>query len=189
MKIRNKMLFFGCVTLLVFPIPAFLFRHYYESVAFYDFIQIENIKLIPISYGLEFGFVYAMLCYLLMRSPFFDSVPTKIDQLIGQMNLKVWHGLFLSLCAGVGEELLFRAGIQVYLGWIITSVLFVALHGYLNPWNWRFSMYGMIVLPFIFLISFGYIYFGLWFAIAAHFSYDAVLFTIMINEQKNEGIN
>ena len=189
MKIRNKLLFFGWVTLIVFPIPAFLFRYYYDDISFTNFVQIENIKLIPIGYGLEFGFVYAILCFLLMRSPFFDSVPTKIDQLIGQMNLKVWHGIFLSFCAGVGEELLFRAGIQEYIGWIFTSILFVAMHGYLNPWNWRFSMYGLLVLPFIFCISVGYIYFGLWFSIAAHFAYDAVLFTIIINEQKTNRIN
>ncbi len=186
---RNKMLFFGWVTLLIFPIPAFLFRFYYEHVSFYQFIQVQNVKVIPIGLGLEFGFVYALLCYLLMLAPFFDSVPTKIDQLIGQMNLKIRHGIFLSLCAGIGEELLFRAGIQEYLGWILTSIIFVAMHGYLNPWNWRFSMYGIIVLPFIFIISLGYIYFGLWFAIAAHFAYDAVLFTIMINEQKTDRIS
>jgi membrane protease YdiL (CAAX protease family) len=183
MNIRKKILIFGWITLLIFPIPAFLVKHYFEGVNFSEFIQLKQLKIIPIGYGLEFGIVYAFLCYLIMRSPFFDSVPTRIDQLIGQMNLKISDGLFLSLCAGVGEELLFRAGIQSYLGWIVTSVFFVALHGYLNPWNWRFSIYGLLVLPFILLISYGYYTFGLWFSIAAHFSYDAVLFTIMISEK------
>jgi membrane protease YdiL (CAAX protease family) len=105
------------------------------------------------------------------------------------MNLRVRDGIFLSLCAGIGEELLFRSGIQTYLGWQITSVLFVALHGYLNPWNWRFSVYGLLVLPFIILISIGFYEFGLWFAVAAHFSYDAVLFTIMIKEKRLTAID
>ena len=183
MNIRAKMLFFGWITLLVFPIPAFAFRSYFEQLDFLNFIQINNINIVSIGLGLEFGFAYAFLCYLTMQAPFFDQVPTKIDSIIARMNLKVRDGIFLSLCAGVGEELLFRAGIQTYLGWELTSILFVALHGYLNPWNWRFSLYGLLLLPFIFLISIGFYKFGLWFAIAAHFSYDAVLFTIMIREK------
>ena len=98
------------------------------------------------------------------------------------MNLKVRHGLFLSFCAAVGEELLFRAGLQSFLGPFLCSIVFVALHGYLNPFNLRFSVYGLIVLPFILLISYGMEPFGLLFCIAAHFSYDAILFTFMIKE-------
>ena len=102
------------------------------------------------------------------------------------LKLNFWEGLFLSMCAGIGEELLFRSGIQPLLGPVITSILFIALHGYLNPFNWRFSIYGLIALPFILLISYSVGPFGLWFAIAAHFSYDAVLFTIMMYENKQE---
>ena len=39
---------------------------------------------------------------------------------------------------------------------------------------------------FILLISLAYYEFGLWFCIAAHFSYDPVLFTFMINETKSK---
>jgi membrane protease YdiL (CAAX protease family) len=97
------------------------------------------------------------------------------------MNLNVGDAIFLSFCAGFGEELLFRSGMQYYLGIIVTSLIFVAIHGYLNPKNWRYSLYGLLVLPFILLISLGFETFGLWFAIAAHFSYDAVLFIAMLN--------
>jgi membrane protease YdiL (CAAX protease family) len=189
MNIRHKILFFGWITLLVFPIPAFAFRYYFEQLSFLDFIQYKCFSTLPIGLGLEFGFVYAFLCYILLQSSLFDKIPLKIDSIIERMNLKVRDGIFLSLCAGVGEELLFRSGIQTYLGWQITSVLFVAMHGYLNPWNWRFSLYGLLVLPFIFLLSIGFYRFGLWFAVAAHFSYDAVLFTIMIKEKRSDSID
>jgi membrane protease YdiL (CAAX protease family) len=184
MSIRGKILFFGWITLLVFPIPGFLLRYILDEVSLLNFLEPENIQILPIGYGLEFGFVYGFIAYLFMQAPFFDAIPMKIDKLVGEMNLKFHHGIFLSLFAGVGEEFLFRAGIQPYLGWLLTSIFFVALHGYLNPWNWRFSVYGLIVLPFIFIISLGFEHFGIWFAIAAHFSYDAVLFSIMIKETK-----
>jgi membrane protease YdiL (CAAX protease family) len=99
------------------------------------------------------------------------------------MNLNVGDAIFLSFCAGFGEELLFRSGVQYYLGIVLTSVIFVAIHGYLNPKNWRYSMYGLIVMPFILLLSMGFETFGLWFAISAHFAYDAVLFIAMLQNK------
>lgn len=186
MSLRNKILFFGWVTLLVFPIPGFLMRYYIDDISLLEFLEPQNIQILPIGLGLEFGFVYGFIAFLLMQAPFFDSVPMKIDKMVGEMDLKFHHGIFLSLCAGIGEEFLFRSGMQPYLGWLFTSIFFVALHGYLNPWNWRFSIYGLIILPFIFALSLGFNHFGIWFSIAAHFSYDAVLFTFMIKETKTD---
>lgn len=180
-----KIRILGLVTLLIFPIPGYFIAHYYHEALFTEFLQLERIELIPLVYGLQFGFVYAFIAYLFMKAPFFDQLPNRVDRIIDQLPLTYADGIFLSLCAGIGEELLFRAGIQPFLGPWVTSVVFVALHGYLNPWNWKFSMYGLIVLPFIVILSFGFIHFGLWFSIAAHFAYDAVLFVIMIKEKKS----
>ena len=113
---KQRILFFGWITLLLFPLPAFLFRTFKEGLSFLEFIQIENIKILPIGLGLQFGIIYAFIAYLFMQAPFFDKIPTKIDKIIGELNLKIYQGIFLSLCAGVGEELLFRAGIQYYMG-------------------------------------------------------------------------
>lgn len=113
---------------------------------------------------------------LFMWAPVFDKLPSRVEFMIKKLKLNFWDCLLISICAGVGEELLFRSGFQFYLGPIITTVLFVAIHGYLNPWNWRMSLYGLIVLPFIFIISYGYYEFGLWFCIMAHTAYDFVLF-------------
>ena len=140
--------------------------------------------MIPLMYGLQLGIVYGFIAYLFMQAPFFEKVPVKINKLVRSMKLSVFDGLFFSLCAGIGEELLFRQGIQSFTGVLLTSVLFVALHGYLNPYNLRFSVYGLIVLPFIILISYGLDVFGIWFCIAAHFSYDAVLFTYFYAQRR-----
>jgi hypothetical protein len=189
-KVRNisKIRILGLVTLILFPIPGFLTLHYFHGTSLKQFFQFQSLEFISIGYGLELGFVYAFIAYLFMKAPFFEKLPNRVDRIIDQLPLTYLDGIFLSACAGIGEELLFRAGIQAFLGPWITSVLFVALHGYLNPWNWRFSMYGLIVLPFIFIISFGYIHFGLWFAISAHFAYDAVLFVMMIKEKKSSAV-
>lgn len=179
------MILFGWITLLLFPVPGFYLQYYFNDTSIIEFMALDDFRIIPIVYGLQLGIVYGFLAYLFMKAPFFEKVPVKINKLVLDMKLSVLDGLFLSLCAGIGEELLFRQGIQPFTGVILTSVLFVALHGYLNPFNLRFSVYGLIVLPFIILISYGLDSFGIWFCIAAHFSYDAVLFTFMLKEDSS----
>jgi hypothetical protein len=190
-KLTNiyKIRLLGLVTLLVFPLPGFYLLDYFQNTSLTEFFDVQNIKLISIGYGLELGFAYAFIAYLFMKAPFFEQLPNRVDRIIDQLPLTYADGIFLSICAGIGEELLFRAGIQPLLGPWITSIVFVALHGYLNPWNWKFSMYGLIVLPFIFIISLGYIHLGLCFSISAHFAYDAVLFVIMIKEKKSSSVH
>jgi hypothetical protein len=41
--------------------------------------------------------------------------------------------------------MLFRGALQPLLGIPITSILFVAIHGYLNPRDWRLSIYGLFM--------------------------------------------
>ena len=179
---KKQMLIYGWITLLLFPIPGFLLQFFINDATFSDFLNIKSYSILHLFLGLELGVIYGFISYLFVKSPFFEKLPNRIDDLVKAMNLKVRHGLFLSFCAAVGEELLFRAGLQSFLGPFLCSIVFVALHGYLNPFNLRFSVYGLIVLPFILLISYGMEPFGLIFCIAAHFSYDAILFTFMIKE-------
>jgi membrane protease YdiL (CAAX protease family) len=179
------MLILGLVTLLIFPIPTFLVMYFLHGVNPWSILQFQNFTVLNVGLGLQFGFFYGIIALGFLQAPVFEKLPNKIDHLVRSMNLTKLDALFLSFCAGFGEELLFRSGLQFYLGTIITSILFVAIHGYLNPMNWRFSLYGLIVLPFILLLSFGFDYFGLWFAISAHFAYDAVLFLSMLRNNKN----
>lgn len=123
-----------------------------------------------------------------MKLEIFKTIPLRVDKLVSSLNLTFWDALFLSLCAGIGEELLFRVGVQFYLGVILTSILFVALHGYLNPKSWRQSLYGFVVLPLSFILGYGYEWLGLWFVVAIHASYDFVLFRLLDDEDDDENL-
>lgn len=179
----NKILFLGILTIIGFPLIGFGLRYFIEGISIWSFLNIHSASCISIGYGLEFGVIYAFMAMILMNSPVFDGLNHKMQNIVKSMKLTYGQGIFLSICAGIGEEYLFRMGIQPYLGIWITSIGFIALHGYLNPFNWRFSLYGLIALPFILLISYGYESFGIFFAISAHFSYDAILFTAMISSK------
>ena len=60
---------------------------------------------------------------------------------------------FVSISAGIGEEIFFRGVLQPFLGVVITGVLFVAVHGYINPKNWRISIYGLYMTIGIIVIG------------------------------------
>lgn len=156
---------------------------YFEDASILPLFQFENFTYLKFGLGVEVGILYAFFALLVMQASVFESLPVRVETMVKNMKLTVWDCVFLSICAGVGEELLFRTGMQFYLGPFITSVIFVAVHGYLNPFNWRISLYGLIVLPFILIIAYGFEEFGLWFAIGAHFSYDLVLFLTMSSQK------
>jgi CAAX protease family protein len=166
----------------VFPIPTFIVLYYAEGITPWQILELENLTAYKLGLGIEIGILYAIVALLFMQASVFKNMPTRIENVIRSMKLNVWDCIFLSICAGVGEELLFRSGVQLYLGPLFTSIFFVAIHGYLNPFDWRMSLYGLIVLPFILLLGYGLEEFGLWFCIGAHFSYDLVLFRFIIDE-------
>jgi membrane protease YdiL (CAAX protease family) len=173
---KRSLYLLGLITLIVFPIPTFVVLYYFYDIQPLKILQFESFQIIPVGFGLQLGFIYGIFALLLMKSRIFDDLPVNIEQVVKRMRLSFLDALLLSLCAGIGEELLFRSGVQFFLDPVTTSIIFIAIHGYLNPLNWRMSIYGLIILPFVLLISYGFEYFGLWFAIAAHFMYDFVLF-------------
>lgn len=167
--------------MLIFPIPTVAWFYFFNDQSLSTIFQTENFTAYPIIVGTLIGALYAYLASFVMESDVFDRSGINVEKIVRSMNLNLWDCIFISLCAGIGEELLFRSGVQYYLGPIWTSIIFVAIHGYLNPRNWRVSIYGLIVLPFILVISYGFYEFGLWFSIAAHAAYDFVLFWIISN--------
>jgi uncharacterized protein len=180
---KNKIYLLGLVTLFLFPIPAFIAFHFSNNLGWQAFLQIDKFLTTHIVYGLVLGIVYALLASLILKAPIFKEIPLRIDELVKELKINYIDAIFLSLCAGIGEELLFRSGIQPFLGVWITSIFFVAIHGYFSLKNPKMSLYGLVVLPFILLISYGFDYYGLWFSVSAHFSYDLVLFIFMINQK------
>ena len=162
-------------TILYFGLPAILFAFfaYKNSVQYIGLRPIKNnshllLGIFAIITGLYFVGLLAQWNKMIPmphswvemenKAAILTKVLLKMNN-VGSLMLMIFIvGLLPAIC----EELLFRAGVQHYMGWWITAILFVALHGYLNPFNWRFSVYGLIVLPFILLISLAYYQFGLW---------------------------
>lgn len=126
--------------------------------------------------GLGIGLGVSIVALLFIRLPLFRSVRGFFGELIGGLDLGWPHILFYSFCAAVGEEILFRGAIQEFIGIWPTAVVFVLLHGYLNPRNLSMSIYGVFLVFVAALFGFLLRWHGIYAAMAAHFVYDVIMF-------------
>lgn len=125
--------------------------------------------------GIPVGLIAAYIAKFIVHRNFMKGVRIRYARMIGDLDLNRSEILFISVCAGVGEELLFRGVLQPMLGIIITAVLFVGIHGYLNPRDWRISVYGVAMT--LIIVGLGYLteIYGVWTAAMAHTLIDVVL--------------
>jgi len=134
--------------------------------------------------GIAYGLVTAGLALALVSRKGMESVSGVFHHLFSKLDLQTEDIVFYSFCAGFGEEFLFRAGIQPLLGLWPTAIIFVAIHGYLNPRNWRIFIYGFL-LVFV-SAGFGYLFeiVGIFSAAIAHMVFDIVMFRYLIKKSR-----
>ena len=168
----------GALTLFGFPIIGFLLLYFFAPQA--DYIQFTFGNAEPIYtqvfIGVLSGGIMGVFAKWLIQLPWLKSSTSKYERMFQHMKLN-WSGIiFLSIAAGVGEELLFRVSIQHFLGVEITAIIFVAIHGYITPTDWKISVYGLILTLFIIVLGYFRIHVGILSAIVAHGFYDFILF-------------
>ncbi len=146
-----------------------------EGTPFLKMLRGNFSLLAQLGIGMGFGALAAIAGLGLIRMPFMEPVERKYRVLIGSIAPGWPDIIFLSICAGVGEELLFRGGIQPHLGVWPTAIIFVALHGYLNPMDLRISAYGVFMTIAIAIIGKLYLHVGAISAFAAHTMIDVIL--------------
>ncbi|WP_306642167.1 CPBP family intramembrane glutamic endopeptidase [Sanyastnella coralliicola] len=163
------------LTLLIMPLIAWVIAEFSSEVNLWD----RWIGRWPISdqlmIGIPVGIVAALGARFVISRNFMEGVRMRYARMFGNLQLNWSEIIFISVCAGVGEELLFRGAIQPLLGILLTAIFFVAIHGYLNPKDWRISVYGAYMT--LVVIGFGYMTeaFGVWSAVMAHTVVDVIL--------------
>ncbi|MFM7725783.1 MAG: CPBP family intramembrane glutamic endopeptidase [Flavobacteriales bacterium] len=127
------------------PLVAMVVDHFSEKV------NLQAALLGDMQFGMQLlwgsiaGIAIALGAHLLIASPLLNQVNSSYARILGRFKLNLSEVVLISLCAGIGEEMLFRGAIQPFLGIPITSILFVAIHGYLNPRDWRLAIYGLFM--------------------------------------------
>lgn len=172
---KRMILLMATLTLLVMPLIGWVISLFSSKVVLWDrWVGNESLRT-QLFYGVAAGITVGFLARGVVSLPFMEPVRKKYANRFADLDLNAFEIIFISICAGVGEELLFRGALQPIFGIIITSFIFVAIHGYLNPKDWRVSIYGLYMT--LAIMGFGLLteIIGIWSAVVAHALVDIIL--------------
>ena len=176
---QQRLFLLGFFTLFGFGAIGLAILYYAEGITPLVFFSSGKVWWQQLLSGSVFGISAAVVALWLVQTEWLSKEMEFFGELIEKMAPTYAHAIFYSVCAGVGEEILFRGGIQPYLGIWLTSFVFILLHGYINPYNLALTIYGL----FMVLISagLGYLFeiYGIISSITAHFLFDLVMFVAL----------
>jgi membrane protease YdiL (CAAX protease family) len=135
--------------------------------------------------GVAVGLATGWMARWFVERPWQRPVMDGYARLIAPMLANPVDRVFVSLCAGVGEELFFRGAVQHWLGIPVTAVLFVAIHGYLDPRDRRRSAYGLLLTAIMLGIGWLAEHHGLLAPMVAHSVIDIVLLQALVSRWRS----
>ncbi len=182
---KNNLYILGIITLIGFPLVGFGINFLFEGGFKLEVLKVELNAWPSILAGGLFGLSVAMLAERISEIPFISKSTYDLTEFFRGLNLNSFDVIFLSFAAGFGEEILFRGAIQGQLGIWITSIIFIAIHGYLNIFNLGMFVFGIFLTLFSVLLGYLFEEYGIWSSITAHFIYDLVLLYSLKEGTKN----
>lgn len=173
---RELFMRMGLLTLLV-PLVIVAILYYFNATTFMIPVVIGKVNIwIQLVAGVAGGFLLSGITWLMGKWKYLDDVNFDFTLRLGIFNFSLQEILFLSFCAGVGEEIVFRGMIQPWLGILTTSFMFIALHGYMSYSSWPKVIFGLILFAVGTILGILGEYIGLLAAIVAHIIYDVIAF-------------
>lgn len=142
--------------------------------------------LLQLATGTGAGVAAGLVAWLLFEKTSLRSILDDflVVRTVRGMTLSRIDRLQLSLFAGAGEELLFRGAIQPLLGLWFTSVLFIALHGYVSFRSARHMFFGLVMIALAIMLGILFEYAGLLAAMTAHAVYDLIALEFMVKKRQ-----
>lgn len=183
----RKVWLIGLGTIFLFGFGGIWIIEAWQDISFFEVLLSGVDPLLQLGAGLFAGTIAALAALYLINRPFFKEHKSFYYRLISsKIPLNFGIITFLSVCAGVGEEIFFRAGLQPIFGLWITSFIFVALHGYFSLKSLSLTWYGGLM--FLIIAGFGYMfrYLGLISVMMAHSLFDFILFYVIYLEKRKE---
>ena len=117
-----------------------------------------------------------LLAFFMSKWEYLNEVQSKFTIQLGGYQLTLQEIVFLSFCAGFGEEILFRGMLQPWLGIFFTAFLFIALHGYISVKSSAHLIFGLALWSMGIGLGLLGAYSGLISAAIAHMIYDIYAF-------------
>ncbi len=171
----------GLATLLLLPLLALPIL-YFTDTPFIGLFEFGDSSIFSIIFFISAGIFFGLFIMWFGDLRFFENTLVEYGKMLSNLKINTWQAFFLSICAGVGEEILFRGAIQPILGIGLTAVIFVGSHHYLYNEKLTRKNTAPFIVMVCFLLGLGLLLgwiadeFTLWHAIAIHFSYDLVQF-------------
>lgn len=172
---KKTILLLALGTLVVFGGIGAALIPYVRDVGIAEFLIGNEPVWLQIIAGVLFGIITAKAGWQMIELPIMAKTRIFFGSLFKPLKLTNGQIVFISVCAGVGEELLFRGAIQPVLGIWITAILFVLIHGYLNPFNLPLTYYGIYMVLVIGVMGLMTERLGILTAMIAHTIIDIIL--------------
>src|SRR5690606_19892175 len=172
---EKKVFLIGKATLATFGISGLAIIVFFQKKSLLTLFLEGESPYMQLAAGGLVGLVSAILALTLINSTFFAKEKQFYVRIIDSFDLNISGVIFLSWCAGIGEEIFFRGAIQPYPDIFWTSLLFVFIHGYLNPKKLRLTAYGLVLTGIIVVFGLLFERIGLLATISAHAVFDMVL--------------
>lgn len=172
---RNTLFLLAGGSFVLFSAMGWAIMEYFGPVSLPVTLQYGPSTVMQILWGLILGLSLGIAAWLLINHPFLKKPKEFFVDIIAPWELTWLEIVLVSCCAGIGEEILFRGGIQPFLGITWTSLLFVILHGYITPFNGPLTIYGIFMVLAIALLGLATVHLGLVVAIVAHTTIDILL--------------
>lgn len=172
---KRTILIMAIITLLFFGGIGAIFAPMVRETTLNGLLLDSKAIWMQVSAGILFGYITAMAGWQIVRLPLLKNTRLFFADLIRPLQLTTIEIFFISVCAGLGEEMFFRGLVQPALGIWTTSILFVLLHGYINPFNIPLTIYGIYMVLVIGVMGQFTEQLGITTAIIAHIVIDFVL--------------
>ena len=184
----RQLLFLGLITLLGMGGLGLILLPYTSEITWQILFEKSSIHLYSsLALGGGIGLGASIVSLFISRSFPTSDLERKLRQRLPLHAMSSLTIVFLSLCAGIGEELLFRGpllfGLFEYIsmpaGILLNAIFFVGLHGYLNPKQDLPWVLRLWLIAFASALALMTISLSLVSAITAHTIYDLVLLHAM----------
>ena len=129
----------------------------------------QPVRLLPVFLFLLVGIVSGFLLAHLIRISVFQESYNKTLKVVLGSNLGTFDYFIIAMMSGVFEEILFRGVLQPMWGIWVTSIVFVLIHGYFNPFKRKTIPSALLLMCITLALGGIYIFYGLIPAIAFHF--------------------
>ena len=166
----------GIATLLI-PLVITFVLYQFNFTSFLIPVLVGKFSIgIQILIGIAGGGCMMLLAFFMSKWEYLNEVQSKFTIQLGGYQLTLQEIVFLSFCAGFGEEILFRGMLQPWLGVFFTAFLFIALHGYISVKSSAHLVFGLALWSMGIGLGILGAYSGLISAAIAHMIYDIYAF-------------